>query len=151
MNTPVAPTDYFWAHLPSWVWPIIVIGIAALFAFHAIQSFEGVAKAFGGLGRKIYDRKTQRAAKRAGLQQWELADLRRQLEFLSKSIEELRDRDEMTWAWILSDQEWHRNYEFLCAERGAVPMPRVSFMEFRTRWLRERTPDKTKTDPHGES
>lgn len=148
VSPPAQVTDAFWGHIPGWAWPILVAGTVAFFIWQAIQAYEGFAKIFGPIGRKLYDRKTTQAAKRAGLQHWELADLRRQVEFLGEAIEDLRDRDEMSWAFVLSDQEWHRNYEFMCAERGAVPMPRVSFMEFRTKWLKERTPAKPPTTLH---
>ena len=134
--------------MPGWSWPIIIAGLVGFFLFQAIQAFEGVSKIFGPVGRKIYDRKTRLSAKRAGLQQWELADLRRQVEFLSRAVDELRNRDEMNWAFTLSDTQWHRNYEFFCADKGVIPMPRVSYMEFRDKWLRERTPERLKSDAH---
>jgi hypothetical protein len=37
--TPSA-TDYFWGHVPTWTWPVIVVGMFGFFVYEAIRASE---------------------------------------------------------------------------------------------------------------
>lgn len=66
----------------------------------------------------------------------ELEDLRRQVSYQGQQLAELRYRDEMTWSWVLSDQEWHRAFEFKAAQEGWKYPQHVSYMEYRESWMK---------------
>jgi len=120
-----------WDHLPGWLSAAILLTAMGLYILSKLsKAHEGVAKLIPVLGK--YWRQKGSDHDRVDA---ELADLRRQVQFLTLQLGELRVRDEMYWAWILSDQEWHRNHEFEAAKLGYQTIPHTPFMQFRERWL----------------
>lgn len=122
--SPVNTPDYFWAHVPSWAWPVIVVGILACFAAfimtfiaQAMKASETVAKLFGGFGRRIYDQSGRRVLER---------------------LDERADRLECAAAYIVDDTDWHTEADILLAEvcPGVTRLlpSRVPFTEFTKRW-----------------
>lgn len=120
------------AHLPGWAAAAVLVGGGLIWALSKLGPALGASKWVPGWLRR---RRNQKKADRVDA---ELGDLRRQVEFLTRQIEELRTRDEMYWSWILMDQEWHRRYEFECVKAGVQTVPHVPFMEFRDGWLLNR-------------
>lgn len=119
MNPPVTPTDYFWAHLPSWVWPIIAIGIVGVMLYQAIKASKSVADLFGGLGKSIHFKAT--VPKRT-----------------LKTVERLEDNLECAMTYLVDDAEWHDDADIIIAEscpkvRTLLPA-RIPFTEYRKRW-----------------
>lgn len=111
-----------------WPWLVIVIAIGAAIGYAAkgLGALRGVWRPIRAFFRRI-----------SGRVDAELEDLRRQVGYLTKQVAELRERDEMTWGWILLDQEWHRQYEFKAVQEGWVVVPHISYMEYRDRWVIE--------------
>lgn len=125
--------DAIWAHIPHWISVMLIIAVVGTYV---LSRFEGsrYLPVIGKAVSALFDVRSRRDNEVDA----DLADLRRQVEFLEFQLQELRVRDEMYWAWILQDQEWHRRYEFTAAERGWATIPHISFMEFRDRWMAQR-------------
>ena len=130
MNVP----DSFWAHIPGWLAALLIVVAVCGWALSKLAgAYEGVAKVIPVFGR-IWRRRAMRNDDARRLDA-ELADLRRIVDFQGKQLEELRNRDEMYWAWILTDQEWHRREEFKAVSENRTLEPHLSFMQFRDNWL----------------
>lgn len=130
MNFP----ESLWNHVPGWAAAALVIIAGLTWILSRLSAAHaGVAKMIPVMG-KIWHRRAIRSDDALRLD-GELADLRRQVVFQGRQLEELRNRDEMYWAWILSDQEWHRREEFRAISEQRVLTPHVSFMQFRDGWL----------------
>jgi hypothetical protein len=126
MNFP----ESWWNHIPGWaILPVIGVAFIIWVLSKLAGAHAGVAKLIPVFG-KIWHARANRPDIDA-----ELADLRRQVEFQGKQLEELRNRDEMYWAWILMDQEWHRAVEFAAVTNDWKLPPHISFMQFRDGWL----------------
>jgi len=129
------PED-IWHHVPGWVSASVLISTALIFILSKLSAaYEPVARLIPVLGKRWRARATSDGRDHLRIDS-ELKDLRRQINFLNVQLTELRVRDEMYWAWILSDQEWHRQHEFDAAQRGHETNPHVSFMDFRDQWMR---------------
>lgn len=96
-------------------------------------AYEGVAKMIPVMG-KVWRRRAIRSDDATRLD-GELKDLRRQVTFLTRQLDELRNRDEMYWAWVLLDQDWHRREEFRAVSENRTLEPHVSYMQFRDQWI----------------
>jgi hypothetical protein len=125
--------ESWWNHLPHWlVLPLLALACIFWVLSKVAGAHEGFAKLIPVFG-KIWHARAQR--RDPAWVDAELRDLRRTVEFQGKQLEELRQRDEMYWAWILSDQEWHRAVEFAAVTNDWKLPPHISFMQFRDGWL----------------
>lgn len=130
MNFP----ESWWNHLPGWASLAILATACIIWVLSKLAgAYEGVAKVIPIMGR-VWHRRAIRSSDAERLD-GELADLRRIVLFQGKQLEELRNRDEMYWAWILIDQEYHREVEFMAITEGWKLPPHKSFMQFRDEWL----------------
>lgn len=130
MNIP----DSMWSHVPGWAAAaIIILGGVVFILSRLAGAYTGVAKVIPIFGR-IWHRRAVRSDDAVRLD-GELRDLRRIVAFQGKQLDELRNRDEMYWSWILTDQEWHRREEFRAISEQRVLEPHVSFMTFRDAWI----------------
>ncbi|MCG7607065.1 hypothetical protein [Mycobacterium sp. CnD-18-1] len=64
-------------------------------------------------------------------------DLQKQVDFLNEQVGELRYRDRMYWAWVVSDQEYHRRIELMAVEHSWELPVHISFDEFYDEWTRK--------------
>lgn len=115
-------------HWP-WLIPVIVLGAIALYVVKAFPIMQGIGRSFKLRFFPSNERSRHAVAVRVD-------DLEKTVLYLQLQIGELRYRDEMTWAWILSDQDWHRKVEFLAVEKGWDLPQHISYMEFREEWIK---------------
>jgi len=130
--------DEIWNFFPHW----LAISLVVLLVLAYVLGVKGAQEAFSKVVTAVtgfLSKRDREAKKRNADVDYQIEDLWRQVRFLEEQLAELRLRDEMYWAWILTDQEWHRHYEFTAAEHGWATIPHVSFMEFRDDWLAQRT------------
>lgn len=118
MNT-VTISDAFWNHMPTWLWPVIAIGIVGFVVYQLIKASESVSRLFGSAGRHIRDRAT--VPKRT-----------------LKLVERLEDSLECAMTYLVDDAEWHDDADIIITEscpkvRNLLPA-RISFTEYRKRW-----------------
>lgn len=64
------------------------------------------------------------------------ADLRRQVDALAASMTLLRDRVDITDAYLIYDEQWHRHDQL--SRDDVVMEPHQSFLEFERRWKEAR-------------
>jgi hypothetical protein len=128
-------TDSFWNAVPHWMAGAIAISV---FLVYMATRLAGVHEGITAIWPKITGLLTNRDRERKNNVDYQIADLWRQVNFLEEQLAELRLRDEMYWSWILTDQEWHRTYEFQAAQNGWETVPHMSFMEFRDQWMSQR-------------
>lgn len=123
----------FLEHWPSLAW-LIPVGFLAYYALKFIAlSSETVTKLLGGLGthwRDAAERKQKAVVGEIGL-------LRDEVRSLSGKIGNLQLRDDINWAYVRYDSEWHRRYELRAVAEGKNPIQHVTFLEFRTKWLKD--------------
>lgn len=131
--------DWFWEYIPHWAtFSIVALVLAVFTAAKVSTSREGIAQVWSKFTGWLSARSREDEIRNRDVD-YQIADLWRQVQFLEEQLAELRLRDEMYWQWILSDQEWHRRYEFQAAANGWETIPHVSFMDFRDEWLAQRT------------
>ena len=138
--------DSFWTHIPSWAWPIIVVGILAFFLVQSVRAYENVAKLFGGFGQWLHDRATEKAMRRvkhgAGvdvrLLQQEMLNVLEYIKRMEVNLTRATDDLECAIAYLVSDAQWHHSVDILLAEHfpdGSVELPnRIPFSIFSHRW-----------------
>ncbi len=118
---------------PAFAWLVPVMLIAYYGARFLALINEPAAKAFGGLGkhwRESAEKKQKAAAGELGL-------LRDEVRSLSEKISDLQIRDDINWAFVRFDSEWHRRYELRAVAEGFTPFKHMTFLEFRAKWLKE--------------
>lgn len=71
-----------------------------------------------------------------------IADLEKQVQFLNGQAGELRYRDRVYWAWMVSDQVWHREAELLATQRTWTLPRHVSFDDLHDEWTRKHPPPR---------
>jgi len=130
--------DEIWHVIPHWLSIGLVVLLVLVYAFNAKVAHQNLSKAMTSISGFISKRDRESKRRNADVD-YQIEDLWRQVRFLEEQLAELRLRDEMYWAWIITDQEWHRNYEFTAAEKGWETLPHVSFMQFRDDWLAQRS------------
>ena len=131
-------TDSFWKVIPHWMAGAIAISV---FLVYMATKLAGVHEGITTILPKVtgwIDKRNREKKLRNDDVDFQIADLWRQVNFLEEQLAELRLRDEMYWSWILTDQEWHRTYEFKAAQFGWETIPHMSFMEFRDKWMSQR-------------
>lgn len=130
--------DWVWEYVPHWITITIIVSALLLYAAMKVASSrEGLTALWSRVSGWLHARSRENELRNRDVD-YQIADLWRQVQFLEEQLAELRVRDEMYWAWILSDQEWHRQYEFEAAQKGYTTIPHVPFMDFRDQWLLER-------------
>lgn len=135
-------------HWPTlgWLVPVLLAAFYAL-KFMAVAS-EPVAKLLGGVGRRwrrSAERKQRLAAGEVGL-------LREEVRSLSDKVYALEKRDAIYWAYVMYDQEWHREMQSLALNKGWPLKRHLDFMEFRAKYWLERheqvqSDNETEDDP----
>ncbi|AEK08888.1 NrdH [Mycobacterium phage SirDuracell] len=123
-----------WITVVAGQWPwLILVAVFIMLIPQAVKAIETVK----GLLAPLFERLTP-AAKRKDRRDdinAKVADLEAQVTFLTEQVANLRARDRMYWAWVISDQEWHRKVELEAAERGWELPHHVSFDEFYDEWI----------------
>lgn len=113
-------------HWP-WLIPVVILGFVLA---KAVPVMRSIGNWILSLIKRLPQQERERVNAKIG-------DLEVTVNYLQLQIGELRYRDEMTWAWILSDQEWHRKVEFDAIDKGWELPPHVSYMEFREEWIKQ--------------
>ena len=112
-------------------WPWLIWLVAAYFIVGCLSlTFEKVEQALGPLGRFW--------RMRGGRADAEIKELRRQVDFLSRRVEVLTNRDECYFSYLLWDTEYHRRQELLAAQIGFAMERHKTFLEFRDEWIATR-------------
>lgn len=130
-----------WIHLLSAHWPdLTAVAVLCYFLYIVTRALAGISDTFskvlGPLGAWWRNRRV--------ISNSVLDDLSARVTYLDTQVKVLRYRDECYFAYMLTDQEWHRKHELLAAENGWNFDRHITFLEFRERWLKERglTDDK---------
>lgn len=127
--TPGAGDGDFWSHVPTWMWPIIMVGILGFFVYQAVKASETVALTFGKIGRSIHERAIapRRTLKR--------------VEHIEQLLTQASDKLECATAYLVMDAEYHNDSDIIIAENcpGVFKLlpHRISFTEFSRRWNEE--------------
>jgi hypothetical protein len=112
--------------MPAWIWPIVVVGIAGFFIFHAIQTSEAVAKVFGKLGLRAHEKATR------------LRRILAHTERIEEILEGTNDKLECATAYLVLDADWHRETNMILAENypnmAKVLPARLPYTVFAKRW-----------------
>jgi hypothetical protein len=130
--------DELWKFFPHWLAILLGVLIALAYALNKAGGAQEVLSKVMAFITGLVTRRDREAKRRNADVDYQIEDLWRQVRFLEEQLAELRLRDEMYWAWIITDQEWHRNYEFTAAAQGWKTIPHLSFMEFRNDWFAQR-------------
>lgn len=138
--------DSIWNFFPHWLAGALAILLVLVYVLSKFGVSHEVFTRVGAWFTRLF----QRSRKKSDDVDYQIADLWRQVKFLEQQLAELRLRDEMYWAWILKDQEWHRQHEFAAAERGWETIPHQSFMEFRDEWVAKRATRPIKITRQGD-
>ncbi len=120
-----------------WPW-LIIVGVIVLGIPYVIKSlralkdflwapFIAYLKRAGEVERNRLETERQEINSK-------IADLETQVQHLVEQVAELRYRDRMYWAWVVSDQEWHRRLELMAVEKGWDLPPHISFDDFYDEW-----------------
>lgn len=133
--------DDSWAAVIDKHWPWLIVVAAIVFgipytikALQALKAF--LYDPFLGWFKRASLREQRKITEEREKVVEDIADLQRQVLYLSQVVEELRWRDQMTWAWILSDQEWHRRAELEAIEKGYTLPDHVTYEDFRDEWTK---------------
>lgn len=128
--TPAAGDASFWAHLPPWMWALVVLpGVLGFFLFEVIKASEAVARVFGRVGRAIHERAVapRRTLKR--------------VEHIEQILERTTDKLECATSYLVIDAEYHHESDILIAEHAPAMLRilprRMSFSEFAKRWTED--------------
>lgn len=121
MNPGVSMPDAFWDHFPTWVWPIIVIGILAYFLYQAVKTFDVVARAFGKAGKFIHGRSNTGMTKQT-----------------LKHVKRIEDHLDCALTYLVTDNDWHDETDLILAAQApgmTKLLPhRIPFTEHQRRW-----------------
>lgn len=115
-------------HWP-WAIPILVLCIALGYVAKLIPAIQSGAGRVAAWIKRASRREQEKIDAR-------VADLEGQVQYLTEVVEELRARDRLNWAWILSDQEWHRKVELDAAAKGWDIPRHTSYEEFSDGWAK---------------
>ena len=123
---PVTPSDTFWQHVPVWLWPIIIAGVAGFFVYEAIRASKTIAALFGGLGDRIHNRGKRLAR-------------------IEDALERTNDKLDCALEYLISDQCWHFEADIIVAENypGLTKLlpRRISWFDWKRRWESGWRPD----------
>lgn len=121
-------------HWPFLAWLVpIVLTMFYIVKFMAV-AYDPVAKVMGRLGahwQESAERKRERDRGEVGM-------LRDEVFSLGKKVDQLQQRDEIYWAYVMYDQEWHRVMESLAIDQSWPIAIHLSFLDFRSKWWTER-------------
>lgn len=124
--TPSPADASFWAHVPNWMWPIVLAGILGFFVYEAIKASEQVARIFGGLGRRVHERAV---APRKTLDR---------VKHIEDMLLSTSDKLECATSYLVVDADYHNHADIIIAEncpRVFQLLPkRMPFSEFSRRW-----------------
>lgn len=117
MTSP-SPTDLFWTHIPSWAWPLIILGVLGFFLVQVIRASETVARVFGWPGRKIHNSASNQRTQR--------------------QLARIEDTLDCALTYLVADQEYHDVADLLIATHypGVTHLlpTRIPFAEHQRRW-----------------
>lgn len=124
--------DADWGRLFIEHWPTPAVVLAALFIVYHVVRF--LALTFGwGMGALGTFWRTRRS-----ITDGEIIDLKKRVTYLDGQVASLRYRDECYFAYMLSDQEWHRKHELKAAAQGWTFDRHITFLEFRDQWMKDK-------------
>ena len=116
----------------AWVVPVVLIGFWVL-RFAACAN-EPLRKALGGLGR--YWEQSAECKQKRNAGEWRA--LREEVSALSSRVDDLQRRDEVYWAYVMYDEEWHRKYDMELLAAAKIQIRHLTFLEFREKWSTNR-------------
>lgn len=124
---PSPSSDPFWAHVPDWLWPVIVGGFVCLIIKQGIEASDSVAGLFGKAGRYLRNRAVEKQP------------YFKEIKFIKGELMEMRREQEITFAYLVTDAQWHNKVDIILAERGVLKSlpPRIPFSEFDRKWREE--------------
>jgi hypothetical protein len=140
--------EFIFSHVPGWVlWVAVVLVIAAFFASRLAETYEGLAKFLGPLGRRAQRVAQERAIERAR-QFRDIAhevvqnmsrppdydQLKRDLMRVIARVQEMEESEEVSQAYLIHDAQWHFEVDEYLAEQGVTIPHRIGFREFSSRY-----------------
>lgn len=72
------------------------------------------------------------------LSQAEVRDMRRRIDYLDEQVAALRYRDECYFDFVVYAESYYNRLELLASAHNFALEPRLSFLEFRHKWMKER-------------
>jgi hypothetical protein len=123
---PVTPSDTFWQHVPVWLWPVIIAGVAGFFVYEAIRASKTIAALFGGLGDRIHSRG-------------------KRLQRIEASLEQTNDKLDCAMEYLADDCAWHYETDIIIGENypGLTKLLpyRIPFTQWKQKWAAGWRPD----------
>lgn len=134
--SPVNVPDGFWAHIPSWLWPVIAAGIIGFFAWEAIRASESIAGVFGRAGKKIYERANR------------LNRMQSTIERIEETLDKTSDNLECATTYlVVVDTPWHHETEIILSEEAPHILrllpARQPFIDFKKQWREGWRPEQS--------
>lgn len=138
---------------PWLLWILAGSTVAYTVLRQAAESSTFVAQLLGPLGKRWADARAKRRdtatlladlQSRVAAQDHELAglnhdawnqDLKRQVEALDRAVTSLRHRAQVTDAYLVYDESWHRRERLAYGSDDYVPTPHTSYLEFEADWI----------------
>ena len=119
----------FWAHMPTWIWPILAGGVIMVVIYEAVKASETIARVFGKIGKAIHERAVapRRTEKR--------------VEHIEEILERTSDKLECATSYLVLDAEYHHEADVIIAEHAPAVLrilpKRMSFVDFSRKWMDE--------------
>lgn len=128
-----------WAHIPTWVWPVIVAGVVGFFTYEALRASQSL----GGVLRSL-----RRAFRRfAPTPRKVLAHIER----IEAMLAETMDRLDCATAYLIEDADYHHSADIIIAEcyPGLTKLlpRRISYSDFVARWKKGWRPAQGRNEP----
>ncbi|OYN81884.1 hypothetical protein [Mycolicibacterium sphagni] len=119
---------------------IALIATLAFGVFMIVRFLAGTLESMGGVAGKLGTwLRSRRAINKA-----ESDDMRKRISYLDGQVRALRYRDECYFAYMMTDADWHHDFELVARAKGWAPdiKQHISFLEFRDNWMRQRGLEK---------
>lgn len=128
-----------WVTVIGTQWPWLILVAAFILGVpYAIKSLRALKdflwNPFIAYLKRASEAEQQRMEIDAAKVDARIEGLEGQVAFLLEQVGELRYRDRMYWAWVVIDQQWHRDLELLAVEKGWDLPPHITFDEFHDDW-----------------
>lgn len=126
-------TEPLVAVLKDWPWAVLIVALIGAVAYGAkalTTVKDAVLAPLGSWLKKISRRERDRIDS-------ELADLRRQVEYLAQQVGDMRLRDECYWEFVIHVQDHQRRRTLLAIENNWDLPEHHPFMDFREAWLKQ--------------
>jgi hypothetical protein len=140
--------EFVFRHIPAWgLWFFVALVVLGFVSSRLAETYEGLAKFLGPLGRHAQRVARERTANRArefreiageviaGLSKPpDYEQLKRDLARVIARVQEMEEAEEVAQAYLIHDAQWHFEVDEQLAEQGLRIPPRIGFREFASRY-----------------